>query len=63
MERIKNGRIAKRVYVGECTGNHPVVRSRKRRINTVKDCLKKGGLDVRRARRMMHDRSGRVYRE
>ena len=36
VERIENGRIAKRIYVGECAG-----RSRKRWINTVKDCLRK----------------------
>ena len=33
---MENDRIAKRVYVGECAG-----RSRKRLIDTVKDCRKK----------------------
>ena len=32
------------VYVGECAGSRS---SRKRWIDTVKDCLKKRGLDVR----------------
>ena len=55
VERIENDRIAK-VYVGECTGSRLVGRPRKRWIDTVKDYLKKRGLDVRQARRMVHDR-------
>ena len=50
-------RIAKRVYVGECAGSRPVGRPRKRWIDTMKDCSKKRGLDVRQARRMVHDRN------
>ena len=46
-----------RVYVGECAGSHSVGRSRKRRIDTAKDCLKKRGLDMRQARRLVHVRS------
>ena len=57
LERMKNGRIAKRVYVGECAGSRPVGRPRKRWIDTMKDCLKKRGFDVRLARRVVHDRS------
>ena len=57
MERKENDRITKRVYVGECAGNHSVGRPRKRWIDTVKDRLKKRGLDVRQARRMLNDRS------
>ena len=57
MERMEDDRIAKRVYVGECAGSCSVGRSRKRWIDTMKDCLKKRGLDVRKARRMVHDRS------
>ena len=53
----ENGRIAKRVYVRECAGSHSVGRSLKKWIDTVKDCLKKRGLDVRQARRMVHNRS------
>ena len=48
MERIENDRVAKRVNVGEFVG-----RPRKRRIDAVKDCLKKRGLDVRQSRRMV----------
>ena len=36
-------------------------RLKKRCLDTLKDCLKKRGLDVRQARRMVHDRS--IWRE
>ena len=54
---VENGRIAKRVYVGECAGSRSVGSPRKRWIDTVQDCLKRRGLDVRQVRRMVHDRS------
>ena len=56
---MENDRMAKRVYVRESAGSHSVGRLRKRWIDTMKDCLKKIGLDVRQARRMVHDRSVR----
>ena len=52
VQRMEKERIAKRVYVGKCAGSRSVSRPRKRWINTVKDCLRKRGLDVRQARRM-----------
>ena len=42
VERMENDRIAKRVYVVECVHNRSVGRPQKRRIDTVKECLKKG---------------------
>ena len=54
---MEKGRIAKRVYEGECAGSRSMGRARKRWIHTVKDCLKKKGLDVRPARRIVHDRN------
>ena len=57
VERVENDRIAKWVYVGECPISRSVVRPWKRWIDTVKDCLKKRGLDARQARRMVHGRS------
>ena len=57
MERMEGDRIAKRVYVGECAGSRSVGRPKKRWIDTVKDCLKKRGFDVRQSRIMVHDRS------
>ena len=57
VERMENGRIAKRVYVGECDGIRSVARSRERWIDTVKDCFRKNYLDVRQTRGMVHERS------
>ena len=56
-ERMERHRITKRVYVGVCTGNRSVGRPPKRWIDTVKECLRKRGLDVRQARRTVQDRS------
>ena len=47
VERMENDRIFKRIYVEECVGSRSLGRPRKRWIDTVKDCLKKRGLDVR----------------
>ena len=47
VERMENDRIAKRVYVGECAGSRSVGSPRKRWIDTVKNCLKKRGSDIR----------------
>ena len=44
---MENDRFARRVYVGERAGSRSVNRPRKRRIDTVKDCLGKRGLDVK----------------
>ena len=57
VERIENDRIAKRVYVGQCAGSRSVGRTRKRWIDNVKECLRKRSLDVRQARKMVHERS------
>ena len=57
MERMENNKIAKRVYVGVCAGSCSVGRPRKRWIDTVKECLKKRGLNVREPRRMVQDGS------
>ena len=45
------------IYVGEFAGSRSVDGPRKRWINTMKDYLKNRGLDVRREKRMVHDRS------
>ena len=54
---MEKDRIAKRVYVGECVGSCSVGRLRKRLIDNMKDCLRRRGLDVRQARRMVQDMS------
>ena len=56
VEMIESDRIAKRVYVGECAGSHLVSSSWKRWIDTVKECLRKRGMNVMQARRMVQDR-------
>ena len=43
-----------RVYEGVCAGSRSVGRPRKRWTDTVKDSLKKRGLDVSQVRRMVH---------
>ena len=57
VERMEDDRITKRVYAEEYAGSRSMGRPRKTLINTLKDCLKKRGLDVRQARRMVHDRN------
>ena len=57
MERMQRGMIAKRVYVGELAGSCSAGRPWKRWIDTMKECLKKRGLNVRQARRMARDRN------
>ena len=57
MERMERDRIAKKDYVGECAGSHPAGRPRKRWIDTVKEGLRKRGLDVRQAMRMVQNRT------
>ena len=57
VERMENDRIAKKVYVEGCVGSRSVGRAWKRWTDTVKDYLNNRGLNVRQARRMVHDRS------
>ena len=57
LEKMERDRITKRDYIGECAGSRSVGRPRKRWNDTVKECLKKRGLDVRQTSRMIQDRS------
>ena len=54
---MENDRIAKRVHVGESQGRRLVGRLQKRWIDSLNDCLKKRGLNVGQARRMVYDRN------
>ena len=54
VERMENDRIAKRVYVRKYADSRSVGKPRNRRIDNAKDCLKKTGLDVKQARRMVY---------
>ena len=57
VERMENEKTTNSVYVRECAGSRSVGRLPKRWIDTMKDCLKKRGLNNRQPRRMVHDRS------
>ena len=57
METMERDEIARRVYVGECADSRSVGRPRKRWIDTVKEGLRKRGLDIMQARRMVQDMS------
>ena len=50
VERMERDKIAKTDYVGDCAGIRSVGRLWKRFIDTVKECLKKRGLDISQAR-------------
>ena len=52
---MENDRIVKRVYVGECAGSRSVGRLQKRWMDSMKECLRKRGLDCRQARRVVQD--------
>ena len=54
---MENDSIARGTYVDECVGSRSVGRPRKRWIDTVKECLRKRGFDVRQARKMVQNRS------
>ena len=55
VERMESDRIAKSIYVGVYAGTHSMGRPWKRWIDSVKECLRKRGLDVKQARRMVQD--------
>ena len=57
VERMENDRFVKSVYVRESTGSRSVGRMGKRCIDTVKEYLRKRGLDVWQTRRMVQNRS------
>ena len=57
VERMESDRTAKKVYVGEYAGSRSVSRPRKKWTDTVKECSRKIGLDVRQARRIVQDRN------
>ena len=59
MEREWRGIGLPRIYVGVCVGSRSVGRPRKRWTDTAKVCLRKRGLDVRQARRMVQNRYDR----
>ena len=57
VEGMERDRITKRVYVRECVDSRSMGSPWKRWIDTVKECLRKRGLEVRQTKRMVQDRS------
>ena len=57
VERMKRARITKRIYIRKYAGSRSVGKPWKRWIDTLKECLKKRGLDVRQTRKMVQDKS------
>ena len=57
VEKMERDTIAKRIYVEESAGNHSMGKLQKRWIDTMRECLRKRGLDVTQTRRMVQDRS------
>ena len=47
VENMEKNRISKTIYVRESISSHSVDKSWKRKIDTLKECLKKKVLDVR----------------
>ena len=56
MKRMENVQIVKRVYIEESAGSSSAGRLLSRWIDMVRCCLRKRGLDVMQARRMVQDR-------
>src|SRR5678815_4819944 len=56
VERMNDSRLVKRMYSGECFGNRPAGRPKKKWIESVKECLQVTNVSLAKARRKMHDR-------
>ena len=54
VDRMENGRIAKRVYMGECADSYSAGRSRKRWTDIVKGYYKKS-FHITQASRMVYE--------
>ena len=57
MERMEKDMTTKRIYLGEIAGSRSAGRPRKKWIDMVKECLRKRGVNIRQAKRMVQDRS------
>ena len=55
VKRMENDKTAKRIYVGECAGSRLMGGLQKKMFDNMKHCLRKRGLDIRQARRMVQD--------
>ena len=56
MERMNDSRLVKRMYSGECVGNRPAGRPKRKWIESVNECLKERNVSLAEARIKVHDR-------
>src|SRR5678815_4314459 len=56
VKRMNDSRLVKRMYSGECVGNRPAGRQKKKWIEAVKECLQERNVSFAEARRKVHDR-------
>src|SRR5678816_2596871 len=56
VERMKDIRLVKRMYSGECVGNRPAGRPKRNWIESVNECLKERNVSLAEARIKVHDR-------
>src|SRR5678816_1567325 len=61
VERMNDSRLVKRMYSGECVGNRPAGRPKKKWIESVKECLQERNVSLAEARRKVHDRRAVSY--
>src|SRR5678815_4204400 len=57
VERMNGSRLVKRMYCGECVGNRPAGRTKKKWIESVNECLKERNVNLVEARRKVYNRS------
>src|SRR5678816_32877 len=57
VERMSDSRLVKRMYSGECAGNRPAWRPKKKWIESVKECLEERNVSLAEAIRKVHNRS------
>jgi len=56
VERMNESRLVKRMYSGECVGNRPAGRPKRKWIESVNECLKERNVSLAEARIKVHDR-------
>ena len=57
MERMNDSRLVKRMYSGECVGNRPAGRPKRKWIESVNKCLKERNVSLVEVRRKVYNRS------
>src|SRR5678815_3227880 len=57
VERLDDSQLVKRMYGGECTGNQPAGRPKKKWIESVKECLEEKNVSLEEAKRKVHNKN------